>query len=471
MALYPMADQYAASLALPSAFARESATEYDSGFHWSERHLQCVWFDSRYRPARFAAPGGETVTVLEPGEWNLEAGPDFLNAALLIEPDGRRLRGDVEVHLRPSDWDAHKHERNPLYNNVVAHITWYSGPPARNLPPSTLSLALAEAMPPSSLDDIDVKAYPHAYLPKTPRPCQSLLENRPERVIDLLTAAGQYRLLCKSKRIRTRLQESGNDRHQVFYEEFMAALGYKHNQTPFRILAHLVPASALACPREQALAMLLGAARLLPQPETAPDPAGRNYIRALWDLWWKHPADTLPESVEWRVSSLRPHNLPARRIAAAAALFSGVSNLLDKLQHAPLPPADTWHKAIAQLIEERCEWGFWNQRLGFGSTPDASRRLALLGRRRIAAILANVILPFAAVDNALPPDILRHLPPEDISATIRTVARLLLGRDHNPALYTSNGLLMQGLIQIYQDHCLNAKPGCEECRLYAHLRS
>ena len=130
---FPLADTY--ERCLPSTVCvREKGAGYSSGFHWSERHLQCIWFDARYRPASFMLPDGESVSVLDPGEWNLEAGPDFLNAALLIQPGARQLRGDVEVHVRPSDWDAHKHHNDPAYDGVIAHVTWFSGPPPHSLP-------------------------------------------------------------------------------------------------------------------------------------------------------------------------------------------------------------------------------------------------------------------------------------------------------------------------------------------------
>ena len=90
---FPLADEYARLLSAQTSAVREPSARYRSGFHWSERHLQCLWFDAHYRPAQFPLPGGETVAVLDPGEWNLEAGPDFINATLLIQPGARQLRG------------------------------------------------------------------------------------------------------------------------------------------------------------------------------------------------------------------------------------------------------------------------------------------------------------------------------------------------------------------------------------------
>ena len=227
-ACFPLAEAYARLLgSAPDSVREPQAPPYRPGFHWSERHLQCVWFDARYRPDVFPLTGGETLTVLDPGEWNLEAGPDFLNAALLVQPGARQIRGDVEVHVHPADWDAHDHQHDPSYDRVVAHVTWFAGPAPRTLPQHVCALSLAEpilARPTLSLDDIDLKAYPHATLPPTPRPCEALLKNAPDRARSLLAAAGHYRLQTKAARLRARLAQLG-DRHQVFYEEVMAALG------------------------------------------------------------------------------------------------------------------------------------------------------------------------------------------------------------------------------------------------------
>ncbi len=468
---FQLADDHARLLAAHSPAVRESPARYRSGFHWSERHLQCLWFDARYRPASFPLPGGETVTVLEPGQWNLEAGPDFLNATLLVQPGARQLRGDVELHVHPSDWDAHDHHADPAYAHVVAHVTWFPGPAPRTLPPGVCALSLAEpvlAQPGLSLDDIDLKAYPHAVLPATPRPCEALLKNDPDRARAVLASAGHYRLRAKAARLRARLEQTA-DRAQLFYEEVMAALGYKHNQTPFRALARLLPAATLGAPRDAALARLLGSARLLPQPEAAPDAEGQRFIRSLWDLWWRDSAETLPESVTWTLHNLRPQNAPVRRLASAACLFSGLATVLNDLDRLSAETGLRWYSQAQDCFEARCRWPFWNHRLAFSSAPDAAQDLALLGESRTAAILTNVVIPFYAAEEALPQGVLDHLPPEDLSAPMRLTALHLFGRDHNPALYADSGLLQQGLLQLHLDFCLNTKPGCDACAFCAAL--
>jgi hypothetical protein len=470
---FPYASAYEQRLHGVKDGLQERREGYHAGFPWSERHLQCLWFDARYRPVSFTLPNHETVTVLDPGVWNLEAGPDFLNATLLIQPGARHVRGDVEIHVHPSDWDLHQHSTDKAYENVVAHVTWFAGPRAKSLDSRVLSLGLEAPILERrdiSLDDIDLKAYPHSVLPATPRPCEAFLKNDPGKARELLQAAGHYRLQMKTARLRARLQEAG-DRHQLFYEEVMAALGYKHNQQGFRTVARWVPAAQLkSLSRELAFAKLLAAGRLLPDPSSVMDEEGRQMVRMLWDLAWKQ-AGELPEGeLSWQLHNLRPQNTPVRRLAVAATLFSGLRDLLHDIEQFACSGGEKWFARAEERLGLNMAWPFWNQRLTFASPPEPSHPHALLGEGRCAAIITNVLLPFVAAEGLLPEGVVCYLPPEDISSPMRLTALHLFGRDHNPLVfYADNGLLQQGLIQVHLDFCLNADPNCENCALCRSL--
>ena len=72
-----------------------------------------------------AAASGSTIEILHPGDWNRGAGPDFLGAEILV--DGKRLRGDIEIHLRCADWHAHGHDRDPHFGGVILHAVLLPG--------------------------------------------------------------------------------------------------------------------------------------------------------------------------------------------------------------------------------------------------------------------------------------------------------------------------------------------------------
>ncbi|MFO7937041.1 MAG: DUF2851 family protein [Kiritimatiellia bacterium] len=445
---------------------KEDTPQYTQRFRWSERHLQCIWFDEKHRPSDLTLSTGEKLTVLSPGRWNLEAGPDFLNAELRIDPGARIVRGDIEVHIHPSDWDSHGHSGNTDYDNVVLHVCWFNSPPARGLPQTVPQLSLSQPVrnrPWFTLDDIDIKAYPHNTIPHTQSPCWQFLSSNPDYAEKLLRSAGYHRIQNKTISVSRRLEDSA-DREQVFYEEIMAALGYKQNKSAFRALAAEVPVHRLTDSREENLALMLGHAGLLPDPDTVHRQESAAFIRRLWDIWWKNGTES-EEAIEWTLHGLRPNNHPTRRIAAAAALFTSWPDLIREIDSLGVTSGKKWINRIPSVIRKRTEWPFWNRQLLFSSTPDENRHYALLGRRRISAILTNALVPFYAAESGLPADTFDHLPPEDISSPMKTAAWLLFGRDHNPALYRNDNILQQGLLQIYLDFCLPAKNGCEGCRL------
>ena len=389
----------------------------------TERHVQAIWYDAALRPKRLVSRRGSEIRVVSPGVWNLGPGPDFRAAVLEIGRERRRVTGDVEVHVVPSDWDLHGHGSDPNYRNVVAHVTWGCGPEPSTLPPGAVSIWLGRFLssdPSFSLAQVDLGAYPYARLPLPSRPCESKLANNPDLAHETLAAAGRHRLRMKSRRLQGRLAErqsaSGGEhlavRRQVYYEEVMTALGYSRNARQFRRVAERVPIDSL--PNE------VGPAR-----------------NALM---------TAGTFEEWDRSGCRPHNSPEERLAHAADIMVSTPTL---------GMAETRNfdaSACRRMVSAMCT--------GEGSPP-----LRVLGKGRAAAIIANVIVPFALAEGRIAesPD---WLPPEDISDPVRLTASRLFGRDHNPAAYyAGNGLLIQGLLQIHRDHCLASYPECENCGL------
>lgn len=385
---------------------------YPSALHISERHVQALWYDGSLRPDALRTVNGTPFNVIDPGTWNLEAGPDFLDA--VMEVDGVRRRGDVEVHLRSLDWTAHGHDEDPAYANVAAHVTWYAGGAAA-LPTGCVEVCLGSflrARSDFSPDEIDLAAYPYARLAASPRPCETVFARNPDRFLDLLGAAGTRRIEGKARRLKTLFVRNG-DRAQVFYAETMAALGYKRNSAAFRALAATVPWNCL--------------------PQDIPSAASALTCAAGLGVAREAP---------WTTLNVRPANSPKKRIAEAAALFAGSHpDLMRQLDSSDLASKDGQIAACTAL-----------------------RSRAGLGAGRAAAILANVVVPFALAENRI-----SHVPqwlcPEDISSPARLTAFRMLGRDHNPTLYSGNGLFVQGLIHIHREICLAAHPDCYNCPL------
>jgi len=479
-AFFPSAHLYAGLRKPPRETGIRESRDSSFTFPYSERHLQCLWFDSSFRPGKLLSSDHEEIIVENPGRWNLEAGPDFLDATIVIGPERRTVRGDVEIHIHPGDWKNHHHGGDRAYSRVIAHVCYFPGPVhEEDLPPEIISISLRDTLksnPAFSFENIDITAYPYSSLPSRTPPCAGILSSwNPDNRALLLHAAGEERLRIKTVRIETALGDRGGE--QVLYEETMAALGYKHNSTPFRELAVTLPLKTLQAESGgdamKAYAILLGVAGLLP-PSISPkwDAETRSFVRNLWDSWWKQQSKWETRRMKqdaWRMAGLRPQNSPVRRMAAAAALFICRKSAASRLKSISTAHPGSWHKKIDILFEPGESFRYWSHRLGFAGNLQKSE-VALVGPDRIAAIESNVFIPFLAANGIPVKNLLNVIPPEHDNGLIRQTAYTLLGRDQNPSLYR-NGLRQQGLLQIFHDFCLNNRSACRDCLLPKALKS
>jgi hypothetical protein len=442
---------------------RESQGSFE-GFSHTERHLQCVWYDPLYRPGALITCGGEQITVLDPGRWNLEAGPDFLDATLVVGPERRQLQGDVEIHIRPEDWQHHGHSRDARYEAVALHVTyWPPGSTKIDLPPGALQLSLKEALdqaPAFHFESIDTSAYPYAIPPRLESTEEPLLAGvEPDTHIQLLESAGEERLRQKTERMALGIRQWGLQ--QSLYEWIMGALGYKANRVAFRQLARKVTYAELTnCDSpDDALGILMGVAGLIPGAfEEKWDHETRQFIRRLWDSWWKQQSRWEPHILEgdtWSLAGIRPVNHPIRRMAAATSLFTRSPDLGRELLTFDLSTPDRWLQQADGLLNVESAFPYWTQRQGL-SGESRKTPVALIGKERRNTIVANVLVPFVAAQDVDITALLPALPAEASNQWIRDTANTLFGPDHNPTLY-AQGLRQQGLIQIFHDFCLSSR--------------
>jgi hypothetical protein len=427
---FPRSDTYRNATS-PSPAVHEKAPPFRH-FPYRERHLQCLWANPRHRPARLETTDGEPVEVEHPGHWNLEAGPDFLNAALIIGKEKRRVCGDLEIHIHPGGWKQHGHANDPRHENVRFHVVYFQGDEIPGLIQIPLQKILS-TNPRFSFENIDPTAYPYS-IPAGHFPLKNMA---PDRKTEWLESAGEERLRLKAERLVLAMQSK--DAEQVLWEEIMAALGYKNNKVPFRNLAAACPPPRLrqqARNPDEAYAILLGLSGLLPaNPISQYPPETTLFIRSIWDRWWKQP-EAMKENAlakaDWTLSGIRPANHPIRRLMAAAHYAFRIPGLAEDDQ---------------QLLE--FPDNFWNTHI---SWKTECKPTALVGKSRANAIIANILVPYRAATGKVQLH-LDTLPVEPSNSIIRQTAHALFGPDHNPRLYRS-ALARQGLIQIFHDHVL-----------------
>ncbi len=383
-----------------------------------ERLLWKLWKRRAARHQEFRTGAGGRIRVLYPGRHGTSAGPDFRDALLDVEGLGL-VRGDVEIHRRQRDWDAHGHGDDPNYDGVVLHATLDVDEPETKLH----SGAMAQVVPISPLlddaDECEVENPGSADV--SSRLWKLLGGHRFPRPLDeqeaagLLDRAGDERFRRKSGLLVRFASEQGPE--QTMYEALLEGLGYKHNQQPFVRLAQTAPMAALrraALPvlaQQRPMALrhwLLTAAGL---NDGAPGPLPRGLGPPM-------------ERSEWHLFRVRPANHPAARIGGAAVLLDRFleQGLLTGLGHACASP-----KQLTGALTVEGQEG--------GASP--------IGAGRAGDLAVNVVLPLLhglegaeesrfiglyrtfpkLQDNEVVREMSGHLFPEDWSKVANTARR------------------------------------------------
>lgn len=394
------------------------------------------------------------VRILDFGEWNHGAGPDFLRAEL--ELNGKRIRGDIEIDPAAQDWERHGHGANALYNRVALHVVLSEPPPGwytRN--------SLHEEVPVLYLAPEHVRAALDISPPpdrETMHLCRRPLEEMDAALIQkLLEAAAAHRAACKRKRFHRKAQALGEK--QAWFEAWAETLGYSANKNAMLTLARRAPLHALAGAAESILFGTAGfLVPVLPDKTTA---EARLYHRHVWDSWWKQKEQfslSRERAITWTFAGIRPLNHPHRRVATLA--LSALH--WDKI--APLLRVNGARR-LADLLTE-LHHPFWDYHCTLTSAP-LRRRAALAGKERIADFLVNYIY---VLDES--PGVweayLKLKSAAEPAKVVRTARRLFGERDDISPLLRYN-YARQGLLQIEADFC--ADTICRECLFPEQLKS
>jgi hypothetical protein len=437
-----------------------------------ERLLQAIWQHQRLLRDALQTLGGEPVRVLHPGFASLEGGPDFRAAVIQIGNDAPRS-GDVEVDVRSNGWHAHSHDRNPAFQNVILHVVWESERAAAGGPPA-LRLRQALDAPLGELS-LWVGGESTQELPETLRgQCSGAMRAlAPEKLTELLREAARVRLQSKGAQLQARARQAGWE--QALWEGLFRALGYKHNVWPMQRLAELRP--RWNPPQAASLSLqarLFGISGLLPAELARPGSAGDDYLRRVWDQWWRERdefSDCVIPRALWRFHGLRPANHPQRRLALAAQ-WSLAGNLAGKLEQwcARDVPDSALAKSLLDLLQVAQD-EYWSWHYTFRSARLKAAQ-PLLGITRVTDLAVNVVLPWLWVravegKNQALQSTLEHRyfawPPAEDNSVLRLARQRLLGGA--PRRTLASAAAQQGLLQIVRDFCDHSNAVCADCQL------
>lgn len=419
-----------------------------------ELELQALWFDGQLGD-HFSTADGREVRIVQFGEWNRTAGPDFLHCA--IEIDGESHSGPIELDLHPSDWEFHGHSTGPAFRDVILHVVFH--------PESNESFArncehrhIPRVVVPPERTAAALELPQRAVAVARPGRCSTPLADTPaERLLALLTEAARHRAERKAARFLRSADTQGRD--AALFQALAESLGYRANRLPMRLLAQRVPLRSLH--ETPAEAALLGGAGFLDPSLVERAPADtRRHLQSLWRDWWKlrssfgsDPQRDLP----WSLHGQRPANHPHRRVAALAVVATHWAGFRRHALARPFSPA----KVLKFLT--KLEHPFWNHRHTLTSKPSA-RPVALIGRERGLELLANHLVPLALREDPAFSwdDYLALRAPTRNDKVKRAALRLFGERDDLTDLLRPLAH-HQAMLQIYHDFCLDDSSNCSDC--------
>jgi len=402
----------------------------------------------------------EIFSVIYPGRTNGDNGPDFRDAVIVNK--SHLTKGDVEVHVKSSDWYSHKHHADAEYNNVILHVVMW---------PDCNSATLLQSGKPVPVLCL-AKALRHqAYLLPYQLPCFQILDHVDRQSLGkLLNTAGEERFKQKVMHFQAELKQE--EAGQVLFRGMMRALGYAKNTKPFEDLADRMPLNSIESREGLAMkqALLLGAAGLLPSQRWQGKSAREKEVQELEQLWQSagKKVKTMKEG-DWNLSHIYPNNSPVRRIVAQSYLLERycqgklLAGILQLVKEAPLPGG---HRVLENGLTVAGD-GYWRDHFDF-DVRSKTKISALLGNSKAGEIAVNVILPFAfswgelaneakLTEHAI--ELYRNYPKLAENCITRHMKKQLCLEES----FDFTACHQQGLIHVFRNYCREGR--CAQCPL------
>ena len=311
-----------------------------------EALLQYIWQHKLWLSEDMVTNDGRRVRVIDPGLLNTDSGPDFFNAK--VEIDGHTWVGNVEIHVRASDWRRHHHDTDPAYDSVVLHVVEKDDAPVYR--------SNGELIPQVALQISHRfnESYDRLVNATVELPCAARLNEVPRlTVTEWIEALAFERLHSKVDRVRDLYDRYHGSWEDICYVMLARTLGFGINNDAFERLARATPLRLLHKHSDSILqveALLFGQAGLL-NGAYDDDAYYRQLTREyafLANKFSLHPI----EGTAWRLFRSRPQNFPFRRIALLAQFVHDGFNLMNDIVEA----SDT--KALRKLFDIELS-GYW----------------------------------------------------------------------------------------------------------------
>lgn len=421
----------------------------------SEKFLHHVWKFGWLSSRKLTTAAGQKIEVLHPGVHNHNAGPDFMNARIRI--DNTLWWGNVEIHIRASDWYRHHHQSDDNYKNVILHVVLDND--------ANIDLHTPGDLPVLDLSqhiDWDIwKTYQNWIKNYQWIPCESIMHKTDST--HRFMAADRLlieRLHTRVTTIFESIERTGGDWSQVAFIELCKAFGFKSNSLAMEMLANSIPYKIIARYSSdlfQIESILFGQAGML--TSECPDEYEQRMRSEYALLSSKYKLAPLSKAI-WNFGMVRPYNSPLIRLAQLASVLHKTNHLASSLLHLEI-------NELTQLLSVSAH-PYWQTHKQFGIFRKKAMNTSI-GKLSANQIIINVVARLRFAHGKF------HNNESMINDTLELLHRLPAERNQVMQQWQKLGMPAehagdsQALIQLYSVYCTHEK--CIECPIGISLLS
>jgi hypothetical protein len=340
--------------------------------------LSFIWQFRLFTTTQLQCSAGEVLEIIQTGQQNKHAGPDFFNAKLRIGLTN--WIGNIEIHVKSSDWILHGHSRNRAYDNVVLHVVYEEDARVCRADGTIIpTLVLKHICSPALFE-----RYNALLSARTAFPCEMQIATvEPIVISSSLSGVLVERFEKKYADVLGILQLNKGDWDATMYFLLARSFGFKVNSIPFEMLASSLDHQLFARYKENPLqleALIFGQAGFLTGhfEDTYPTQMKLEYefLKKKFNL---QPIDV---SI-WKFLRMRPASFPTLRLAQFAGLMIKSQHLFSKILTTQDLPS------VKAYFADLPVHSYWRNHYHFSSRTAAAQ--TQLGKRSIENIIINTV--------------------------------------------------------------------------------
>jgi hypothetical protein len=340
--------------------------------------LSFIWQFRLFTTTQLQCSSGESLEIIQTGLQNKHAGPDFFNAKLKI--GSTTWIGNIEIHVRSSDWIVHGHSGNRAYDNVVLHVVYENDSPVCRGDGTFIPTLVVKHICSHSL----LERYNMLAASQTAFPCK----NQISAVDSIVIRSSLSRVLIerfekKYFDVLSILSQHKGDWDATMYFLLARSFGFKVNSIPFEMLASSLDHQLFARYKDNPLqleALIFGQAGFLGGHFDDSYPAQMKteyeFLRKKFNL------SPLDPSI-WKFLRMRPASFPTMRLAQFAGLMIKSQHLFSKI----LAAKDL--ATVKAYFEHLPVHSYWRNHYHFTSRTAAAQ--TQLGKLSVENIIINTV--------------------------------------------------------------------------------